>query len=141
MNRYRIPAGQNTRVDDAFVEGMPIPIFYDPMIAKLVIWGKDRKEAIERSIKAIDHYQISGLKTTLDFGKYVLKHPAFQSGDFDTNFVKQYFQDPRVMYDAMAEEEEALVHGINQIWEDLKDREKTAFASKEIGSTWRVTRS
>ncbi|MBU2019780.1 MAG: acetyl-CoA carboxylase biotin carboxylase subunit [Bacteroidetes bacterium] len=141
LQRYRIPAGQNTRVDDAFVEGMPIPIFYDPMIAKLVIWGKDRKEAIERSIKAIDHYQISGLKTTLDFGKYVLKHPAFQSGDFDTNFIKQYFSDPRVMYDAMKEEEDALVHGINQIWDDLKAREKAEFASKEMNSNWKISRS
>jgi len=91
LKRYRIPAGRNTRVDDAFVEGMDIPIFYDPMIAKLVIWGKTREEAIDRTIKAIDNYQISGLKTTLDFGKYVLKHPAFRSGDFDTNFIKHYF--------------------------------------------------
>jgi propionyl-CoA carboxylase alpha chain len=103
LKRYRIPAGRNTRVDDAFVEGMDIPIFYDPMIAKLVIWGKTREEAIDRTIKAIDHYQISGLKTTLDFGKYVLKHPAFRSGNFDTNFIKHYFEDPRVMYDAMQE--------------------------------------
>jgi acetyl-CoA carboxylase biotin carboxylase subunit len=76
LERYRVPAGENTRVDDAFVEGMSIPIYYDPMIAKLVVWGKTREEAIDRCIKAIDHYQISGLKTTLDFGKYVLKHEA-----------------------------------------------------------------
>lgn len=141
LNRYRIPAGAHTRVDDAFQEGMPIPIFYDPMIAKLVIWGENRKDAIQRSIKAIDHYQISGLKTTLDFGKYVLKHEAFQSGDFDTNFVKQYFQDPTIMYTAMKEEEEALTHGINQIWEDVLARDKEEFASKEIESGWRKARS
>lgn len=141
LNRYRIPAGDHTRVDDAFQEGMPIPIFYDPMIAKLVIWGENRKEAIKRAIKAIDYYQISGLKTTLDFGKYVLKHEAFQSGDFDTNFVKQYFQDPTIMYTAMKEEEDALIHGINQIWEDVIARDNEEFASKEIESGWRKARS
>jgi acetyl-CoA carboxylase biotin carboxylase subunit len=141
LKRYRIPAGRNTRVDDAFVEGMDIPIFYDPMIAKLVIWGKTREEAIDRTIKAIDHYQISGLKTTLDFGKYVLKHPAFRSGNFDTNFIKHYFEDPRVMYDAMQEEQEALQHGINQIWDSIKERDKKEFASRENVSSWKNARS
>jgi len=137
LRRYRIPAGKNTRVDDAFVEGMPIPIYYDPMIAKLVVWGKTREEAIERTITAIDHYQISGLKTTLDFGKYVLKHPAFRSGKFDTNFIKEYFSDPLVMHTAMKEEEDALVHGINDIWDAIKERQIQEFASRDISSSWR----
>jgi propionyl-CoA carboxylase alpha chain len=141
LNRYRIPTGKSVRVDDAFVEGMDIPIYYDPMIAKLVVWGKDRAQAIERSIKAINEYQISGLKTTLDFGKYVLKHPAFQSGDFDTNFVKHYFEDPTIMYEAMEEEKEALQHGINQIWDAIKQRDKKEFASKSITSSWKNARS
>ncbi|MDG2464360.1 MAG: acetyl-CoA carboxylase biotin carboxylase subunit [Crocinitomicaceae bacterium] len=137
LERYRLPAGKNTRVDDAFVEGMPIPIYYDPMIAKLVVWGKTREEAIDRCLKAIDHYQISGLKTTLDFGKYVLKHPAFRSGKFDTNFVKEYFQDPRIMYTAMEEEAEALTHGINEIWDSITDFQKSEFASRQISGAWK----
>jgi len=141
LNRYRIPSGESVRVDDGFVEGMDIPIFYDPMIAKLTVWGKDRETAIKRTLKAIDEYQISGLKTTLDFGKYVLKHEAFTSGDFDTNFVKHYFSDPRVMYDAMQEEEEALAHGINQIWDAIKERDCEEFASRELDSGWRSSRS
>jgi propionyl-CoA carboxylase alpha chain len=60
------------------------------------------------------------VKTTLDFGKYVLKHPAFRSGDFDTNFVKHYFQDPYIVNSAMKDEENALVHAIDNIWNDLK---------------------
>ena len=137
LNRYRIPSGRSVRVDDAFVEGMDIPIFYDPMIAKLVVWGKTREDAINRTIKAIDEYQISGLKTTLDFGKYVMKHEAFRSGNFDTNFVKHYFQDPTIMYEAMDEELDALQHGINQIWDSIKDRDKREFASREISSSWK----
>jgi acetyl/propionyl-CoA carboxylase alpha subunit len=141
LNRYRIPAGQHTRVDDAYLEGMPIPIYYDPMIAKLVIWGKDRKEAIERTIKAIDHYQISGVKTTLDFGKFVLKHPAFQSGNFDTNFVKEHFSTPDLLNDAMKEEEEALMHGIDEIWNHLKTRNAEEFSSREVSSSWNIARN
>lgn len=136
LKRYRIPSGRSVRVDDAFLEGMDIPIFYDPMIAKLVVWGKDRKSAILRAIQAIDEYQISGVKTTLDFGKYVLKHPAFVSGDFDTNFIKNYFEDPTIMVTAMEEEKAALQHGINQIWSDINNRKSEEFASREISSSW-----
>lgn len=141
LERYRVPSGRAVRVDDAFVEGMDIPIYYDPMIAKLVIWGKNRNSAIKRTLMAIDEYQISGLKTTLDFGKYVLKHDAFVSGDFDTNFVKTYFVDPKIMHEAMQEEEEALTHGINQIWNSIKERDCKEFASREIKSGWRTSRS
>jgi propionyl-CoA carboxylase alpha chain len=137
LNRYRIPSGNHVRVDDAFLEGMDIPIYYDPMIAKLVVWGENRAQAIERAIDAIDNYQISGVKTTLDFGKYVLKHPAFRSGDFDTNFVKHYFQDPTIMHEAMLEEEDALLHAVDDIWSDIKKLKETEFASREIQSSWK----
>ena len=141
LKRYRIPTGKGIRVDDAFVEGMTIPIYYDPMIAKLVVWGKTREEAIEKTIKAIDNYQISGLKTTLDFGKYVLKHEAFRSGKFDTNFVKHYFEDPKIMYSSMDEEKDALQHGINQIWDSIKERDKKEYASRQVVSSWKSARS
>ncbi|RYU73173.1 biotin carboxylase, partial [Hymenobacter persicinus] len=77
--------------DDGFEQGMDIPIYYDPMIAKLVTFGKDRQEAIERMLRAIDEYQITGIQTTLPFGRYVLQHPAFVSGNFDTNFIRDHF--------------------------------------------------
>ena len=141
LERYRVPSGESVRVDDAFVEGMDIPIYYDPMIAKLVVWGKDRTSAIRRTIKAIDQYQISGLKTTLDFGKYVMKHEAFASGDFDTNFVKHYFQYPTVMHDEMQEEMEMLTHGLNQIWDAIKQDHCDEFASIEMTSNWQNSRS
>ena len=89
--KNKIPSGKNIRVDDAFSEGMDIPIYYYPMIAKLIVWDETREKAIEKMVKAIDKYQISGIKTTLDFGKYVLKHPAFISGNFYTNFINSCF--------------------------------------------------
>ena len=137
LNRYRIPTGKSVRVDDAFEEGMEIPIYYDPMIAKLVVWGKTRTEAIDRAIKAIDDYQISGVKTTLDFGKFVLKHEAFRSGNFDTNFVKEHFSSPELMKDAMEEESTALQHAIDSIWSHVSEFKNKAYASREISSSWK----
>ncbi len=137
LDRYRIPSGRHIRVDDAFEEGMEIPIYYDPMIAKLVVWGKTREEAIDRCIAAIDNYQISGVKTTLDFGKFVLKHPAFRSGHFDTNFVKTHFSDPALLKDAMQEEERALVYALDTIWQDVQAFKKASYASRDITSSWK----
>jgi acetyl-CoA carboxylase, biotin carboxylase subunit len=88
---YQPPSGPGVRVDDGFEEGMEIPIFYDPLISKLIVHGKDRNEAILRMIRAIDDYKIVGVETTLDFCKFVLEHEAFISGNFDTGFIGKYF--------------------------------------------------
>lgn len=96
LSTYRRPQGLGVRVDDGFEEGMDIPIYYDPMIAKLITFGKDRTEAIERMIRAIDDYKVSGVETTLKFCKYVMTHEAFVSGKFDTHFVKKFFS-PEVL--------------------------------------------
>ena len=76
------------------------------MIAKLVTFGKDRTEAIERMIRAIDEYRITGIQTTLAFGKFVMQHEAFISGNFDTHFVGKYFL-PK--YLSTENEEEAMI--------------------------------
>jgi len=89
--KYVSPKGVGVRVDDGFEEGMDIPIYYDPMISKLITYGKDRNEAIEKMIRAIDDYIIIGVNTTLSFGKFVMKHPLFKKGKFDTHFVKNHF--------------------------------------------------
>jgi len=91
LQTYVTPKGPGVRVDDGFEQGMEIPIYYDPMIAKLITYGRDRTEAIERMLRAIDEYKITGITTTLGFGKFVMKHEAFQSGNFDTHFVQKYF--------------------------------------------------
>lgn len=88
---YKRPHGTGVRVDDGFEEGMDIPIHYDPMIAKLVTYGADREEARLRMLRACRDYQIVGLTTTLDFGEYVMQHPRFIEGNFDTHFVKEHF--------------------------------------------------
>lgn len=91
LKTYRPPNGHGVRVDDGFEEGMDIPIYYDPMIAKLITYGDDRAEALRRMQRAIHDYEITGVATTLPFGDFVIRHEAFISGNFDTHFVKKYF--------------------------------------------------
>lgn len=137
LNKYRRPSGPNVRVDDAFEEGMEIPIYYDPMLAKLVVWGPDRQTCIENTIIAIDDYQISGVSTTLDFGKFVLQHPSFRSGDFDTNFIQKYLPDATLLHQELKEEGKALEAAVAQIWNREIDLKNKDFSSQEITSSWK----
>ncbi|MCW3091260.1 MAG: acetyl-CoA carboxylase, biotin carboxylase [Ferruginibacter sp.] len=91
ITTYRKPTGEGVRVDDGYEEGMTIPLYYDPMIAKLVTHGKDRKQAIQRMKTAIGAYLIEGVSTTLPFGKFVFEQPDFLSGNFDTHFVQDHY--------------------------------------------------
>ncbi len=91
LTTYKPPQGFGIRVDDGFEEGMEIPVYYDPLIGKLITFGNDREEARVRMIRAISDFQITGVETTLPFCKFVMEHEAFISGNFDTNFVKNHF--------------------------------------------------
>ena len=91
LKRYVRPQGTGIRVDDGFEEGMEIPIYYDPMISKLITHATDRNNCISRMTRAIDEYEINGIKTTLPFCRYAINHEAFVSGNFDTHFVKNHF--------------------------------------------------
>lgn len=104
LHVYERPQGLGVRVDDGFEQGMEVPIFYDPMIAKLISYAATREEAMARMVRAIDEYRIVGVETTLGFGRFVMEHPAFTSGHFDTNFVKEHFK-PEVLSPALEEHE------------------------------------
>jgi len=106
-------------LDNGFEEGMDIPIYYDPMLAKLITYGKTREEAIQLMIKAIDNYQVEGVATTLPFGKFVFEHEAFRSGNFDTHFVKNYYSVEKLHKNT---EEEAKLAGIIALRQYLKDQ-------------------
>ncbi|GHA34595.1 acetyl-CoA carboxylase biotin carboxylase subunit [Salinimicrobium marinum] len=121
LERYRIPEGEGIRVDNGFEEGMEVPIHYDPMLAKLITYGKNREEAIELMIKAIKAYEVEGVMTTLPFGKFVFEHEAFRSGNFDTHFVKKYYS--AIMLKSEIEDE-AKMAAIIALRQYLKDQEQ-----------------
>ena len=91
LERYRLPEGEGIRVDNGFEEGMQVPIYYDPMLSKLITYGANRIEAIQLMLEAIARYQVEGVQTTLPFGAFVCRHEAFRSGAFNTHFVKDHY--------------------------------------------------
>ena len=129
LQTYITPKGPGVRVDDGFEQGMEIPIYYDPMIAKLITFADTRAEAIERMIRAIDEYQITGITTTLGFGRFVMQHEAFTSGNFDTHFVKKYFS-PEVLLESR--EDEAIVAAM--VMEQLLSKKKVSIAAPAAGT-------
>jgi acetyl-CoA carboxylase, biotin carboxylase subunit len=88
---YERPTGDGIRVDDGYEQGIDIPIFYDPMIAKLIAHADTRNEAIAKLTTAINNFRIIGIETTLPFGKWAIHEKAFVDGKFDTHFIANYF--------------------------------------------------
>lgn len=120
LDVYQVPQGEGIRVDDGFEEGMEVPIYYDPMLSKLITFGKTREESIQKMIEAIKAYKIEGVHTTLPFGTFVMEHEAFRSGDFDTHFVKKYY-DSEVLKAQMHKEAEVAAYvALKQYMEDQK---------------------
>jgi len=120
LSTYKIPNGKNIRIDNGFEQGMDIPIYYDPMLSKLITYGKTRQEAIQLMLKAIDHYKIEGVKTTLPFGRFVCQHEAFQSGNFNTHFVKNYYTPEKLKAELDEESKIAALVGLKFYLEDQK---------------------
>lgn len=87
LHGYREPNGPWVRVDSGVVEGMEVPIHYDPMIAKLVVWGVDRQQAIDRARRALAQYRVVGVQTSIPFFMALFEDPDFQSGSYDTGFI------------------------------------------------------
>ena len=117
---YKLPVGTNIRVDNGFEEGMDVPIYYDPMLSKLITYGKTREEAIELMISAIADYHIQGIETTLPFGSFVCKHEAFRSGNFDTHFVKKFYSPEALKESQEAEAKIAAMIAVKQYLADQK---------------------
>jgi len=120
LDIYKIPVGEGIRVDNGFEQGMDVPIYYDPMLAKLITYGETREEAIQLMIKAIENYRVEGVSTTLPFGKFVFEHEAFRSGKFDTHFVKRHYSPEIIKEQAGKEAEIAALIALKQYFEDRK---------------------
>ncbi len=89
VTKYTIPGGMGVRVDSNVYEGYTITPYYDSMVAKLVVWAKDRNEAIQRMKRALGEFEIEGIKTTIPFHKIILDNAFFCRGDFYTNFIQR----------------------------------------------------
>ncbi len=137
---YQPPKGPGVRVDDGYEQGMDIPIYYDPMIAKLVAYGKDRNEAIDRLCRAIDEYYIQGIQTTLPFGKWAVNTEPFRSGNFDTKFIEKYYK-PEYLHTENIDEEHAATLLSFYVWQNETKENKSANVTTETTlSKWKLNR-
>jgi acetyl-CoA carboxylase biotin carboxylase subunit len=86
------PTGLGVRTDGYVYKGYEIPIYYDPMISKLIVWGRTRDGAIDRMKRALSEYKISGVKTSIRFLQNIMNHPDFVKGKYDTHFIEQHMK-------------------------------------------------
>lgn len=139
LERYVRPEGPGIRVDDGFEEGMEIPIYYDPMIAKLVVHAENRDEARMKMVRAIDEYNITGVKTTLSFCKFVMKHPAFVSGKFDTGFVTNHYSPE--MLDETDETEKEIAALMSVFTQKPSGVTVSSTDNESVVSRWKTNRT
>ncbi len=95
ITAYCVPGGPGVRVDSAAYAGYTVPQYYDSVIAKLIVHGEDREEAIAKMCRALDEYVIEGIKTTIPFHRMVLRSSEFMSGKYSTNLVEHLFSSSR----------------------------------------------
>lgn len=126
LQTYIRPNGPGIRVDDGFEQGMDIPIYYDPMIAKLIVHDESREKALQKMINAIDDYQITGIETTLAFCRFVMEHEEFKNGKFDTKFVEKFFTPEMLNIDWSEKELELLAGLAVNIFENKKESLKVS---------------
>lgn len=124
LKTYVPPVMENVRLDDAFIAGMEVSIFYDPLIGKLIAFGDNRNAAIRNLLEAIKRFDITGIETTLPFGKFVCEHPNFISGEFDTHFIEKYFTPEQINE---TYEEDALLASKIALSLFLQDKDKVKF--------------
>jgi acetyl-CoA carboxylase biotin carboxylase subunit len=137
---YRMPAGPGVRVDSGVVIFNEIPVYYDPMIAKLITWGKDRTEALSRMRRALQEYRVAGVKTTIGFHRVVLDHPKFIAGDFSTKFLGQEYPDHnyQLFTDEIAEKA-AIAAAVDTFVKERKIALRHERASDIETSKWKST--
>jgi acetyl-CoA carboxylase biotin carboxylase subunit len=138
ISRVRFPSGPGVRNDAGIYTGYEVPIHYDPLLAKLIAWGRNREEALQRLQRALAEYLIEGLRTNLPFHRWVVRHPRFVAGDYHTGFIGEEWKGKQVSSD-----EEEVVAMIAASVQAIEDRRRTTASppatshSADGGSRWR----
>lgn len=137
LKTYKRPSGPGVRVDDGYEQGLEVPVFYDPLLSKLIVWGENREEAIHRMVRAAEEYEVTGVQTTLSFGKWAVQQPAFKEGKFNTHFIEKYFK-PEYLTQQNEDTEKVAAMLAGSIWDNEKKRMKvTHNAEAKPASKWK----
>jgi len=143
---YRPAAGPGIRVDSGVYQGAKVTVFYDPMVAKLVVWGRDRAEAIERLRRALSEFVVKGIKTSIPFHQKLVNHPKFIEGHYDTGFIDAHMAGgkggPKPTSDEDAAEAKRVAFMMAAIVAYKRDKQRAAAASSVTsaggGDPWKT---
>jgi acetyl/propionyl-CoA carboxylase alpha subunit len=125
------------RDDSGVYAGFAIPMEYDPMISKLVAWGENRTQALSRMVRALDEYQLTGVRTNIAFLKAVLRHPEFRAGTYDTHFILKH-RDALLESGGAGSETEALAAAAVLAWQADQTGPAISFTAKMAASPWKM---
>ncbi len=131
----RHPQGPFVRVDSYAYPGYQVPIYYDPMIAKVITWGENREEAIRRMDRALTEFILSGIKTNIILHKSVLKHPKFLDGSYTTQFIEKNFEVDEPQLFKEVDESLFLIAAAITAYQDRKSKEARALNAH---SNWKA---
>jgi acetyl-CoA carboxylase biotin carboxylase subunit len=139
ITRLRFPSGPGVRNDAGIYLGFEIPIYYDPLLAKLIVWGRNREEARQRLHRSLREYVIEGLRTNLPFHRWIVDHPRFARGEYHTGFIADEWKGK-----IPGNKDEETLAMIAAAVQAMEDRRRTATApvaageaNGEGGSRWR----
>lgn len=143
------PSGPGVRVDSGLYAGLQVPLYYDPLLSKLIVWGQDRTQAIARLRRALDEYQIIGVRTTLPFARWLVDHPRYLAGDFSTDFIAEEWNthvdqpaaEPAPASETITSEQVAALVGALLMQEQFQEEQARLHPAAEEhseGSRWRM---
>ena len=136
IRRLKNPEGPWVRVENYVYRGYEVPVYYDPLIAKVITWGEDRKAAIARMSRALGEYIIEGIETTIPFHMWVMRDDKFISGDFDTSYIDKHYSGSATRAHRRVPSEIAVIaasiHAMETAGRDLEETGKR-------GSRWKDT--
>ncbi|HEX8636702.1 MAG TPA: ATP-grasp domain-containing protein, partial [Pyrinomonadaceae bacterium] len=135
ITRLRLPQGSGVRDDGGIYEGSEISIYYDPMISKLAVYGRNRSEAIERMRRALREYEVGGIKTTLPFFREVMEDAEFIEGNLDTGFIARFNERRKSAEATETEKDLALIAAVLAVTK--KETSPSTQAAKPEGQTSR----
>jgi acetyl-CoA carboxylase biotin carboxylase subunit len=133
---FKEPQGPGIRHDCGIYSGWDVPIYYDPILAKLIVWAEDRESACQKMIKALDDYVILGVQTSIRFLKDLISHPSFRSGRTTTSFIQDHFENWAGDQDSDEKNRLALLAAAYDSLVGSALRPGSAAAKKEVFSPW-----
>ena len=138
VRRLAVPGGPGVRDDSGVYAGFTIPMEYDPLISKLVVWGEDRERALARMRRALEEYQIIGIRTNIPYLRRILRHPDFEAGHYDTQFIEKR-QDDLLREDADGPEEAAYAAAAVLTWFADEHGPALSFTAQAPSSAWKLS--